>query len=88
VTFFKGEVLYKFFIPKTRGRKLCPVSIVDENGTDMYNEVLPYLGPNYECYIASVVSPSYFECKKLTFTFPEGHKFFYDEMQPIIFSQS
>jgi hypothetical protein len=88
ITFCQEGRSYKLLIPKVRGGCVCPVSIVDETGADRYDEVLPYLGPNSQCYMTSVVSASYFGSEELTFKFAGGDTITFTETQPILFTPS
>lgn len=64
---------YKMHIYPITGPSMI-MKIINENGDDITNIVLPYMGPEQNWH-GKNFSPSFFDCKVLTFERFDGEKF-------------
>jgi hypothetical protein len=77
VSYYHGCSLYKIPVIVDSDIHLEITRIFDEYGNDMKNEILPYLGPSYDCHNWKL-TPSFFNRKEITIEwidetiFPDG----------------
>ena len=77
-----GKLYKKIIIPE-RG-PIPVISVINENGLDVTEEILPYMGPNNNFHNEKFC-PTFFGHKKLMFEMSNGDIKFFDESEKILF---
>ena len=80
IPYFYNDTKYYYLFQKKRG--LRPISFIhDENGIDITKNLLPYLGPNYDC----ILTPSDFGHKEIVIENTDGIRKKITEFERICF---
>lgn len=83
VTYTINGKLYKMLVKQTKGPNPF-VKITNEMDMDITNDILPYIGPQYNFH-GSNLTPRSLHCKSLTFTLNNGNIYTYQEKDIISF---
>ena len=83
LTYIINGKLYKKIIMPERG-PIPVISIINENGCDVTDQILPYMGPNNNFHNENFY-PTFFGHKKLIFEMSNGDVKIFDENEKILF---
>ena len=83
LTYIINGKLYKKIIMPERG-PIPVISIINENGCDVTDQILPYMGPNNNFHNENFF-PTFFGHKKLIFEMSNGDTKIFDENEKILF---
>lgn len=79
-----GTTWYKVVIPRHRQKILLFDSIVDEQGNDIKNNIIAFMGP-YKNFHGCNISPGLLGYKSITFTFMDKEPITFLENQLLLF---
>lgn len=85
LTYVINNKLYKQVINPQRGPNPI-VSITDEDGLDLFEIIIPYIGPRYDWH-RSELNPEFFGCKTLKFIMLNGDTYTFNSktlLSPVI----
>jgi hypothetical protein len=73
LTYSIHGMVYKTII-KNNNKSLCVLQVSNEDNNDVTNEVLMYMGPNYDWH-GNTFKPEFFGYKSLTFEMSDGTEY-------------